>query len=306
MNRIPVGRYPAPVAPFSARGDFMPDAFTELLRYFLDNGAKGLLIAGDNAEAWSLTLDEIALMTRLAMGEAKGKPVYVSAWAITERETIERARAAADAGAYGLCVKPPHYVHSWADAPTDAIVRRFEVVAKAVPLPMMVYNSPNRTNVRITPDVLEAICDVAEVEALKDTDHDVAHHLENVLRFHDRMAVLVSGPAFMPAMLMGAGGTIGTGMDLFGADADRMFAFEDMTPEERRALQRQMFDVSRVINTTGTIPAAYKAALNMLGLPAGHLREPVPPLKPAEEAAVRDLLVRHGALDGPPARRAAS
>ena len=198
----------------------------------------------------------------------------MSAWAITERETIERARAAANAGAYGLCVKPPHYVHSWADAPTSAIVRRFEVVAKAVPLPMMVYNSPNRTNVRITPDVLEAICGVAQVEALKDTDHDAGHQLENVLRFHDRMAVLVSGPAFMPAMLMGARGTIGTGMDLF-ADADRMFDFVEMTPEERRALQRKMFDVSRVINTTGTIPAAYKAAFNMLGLPGGCLREPV-------------------------------
>ncbi len=305
MTTIPVGRYPAPVAPFSAKGDFMPDAFTELLRYFLDNGAKGLLIAGDNAEAWSLSLDEIAQMTRLAMNEAQGKPVYVSAWAITERETIERARAAAEAGAYGLCVKPPHYVHSWADAPADAIVRRFEVVAKAVPLPMMVYNSPNRTNVSITPDVLETICGVAEVEALKDTNHDAGHQLENVLRFYDRMAVLVSGPAFMPAMLMGAGGTIGTGMDLF-SDADRMFDFAAMTPGECRALQRKIFDVSRVINTTGTIPAAYKAAFNMLGLPGGHLREPVPALTPAEEAAVRDLLMRYGALDGAAVRRASS
>ncbi|MDP6367492.1 MAG: dihydrodipicolinate synthase family protein [Nitrospinota bacterium] len=305
MTTIPVGRYPAPVAPFSAQGDFMPDAFTELLRYFIDNGAKGLLIAGDNAEAWSLSPDEIAQMTRLAMDAAQGKPVYVSAWAITERETVERARAAADAGAYGLCVKPPHYIHSWADAPADAIVRRFEVVAKAVPLPMMVYNSPNRTNVSITPDVLESICGVAEVEALKDTNHDAGHLLENVLRFHDRMAVLVSGPAFIPAMMMGAGGTIGTGMDLF-ADADRMFDFAEMTPEESRALQRKIFDVSRVINTTGTIPAAYKAAFNMLGLPGGHLREPVPALTPAEEAAVRDLLMRYGALDGVAVRRVSS
>jgi dihydrodipicolinate synthase/N-acetylneuraminate lyase len=143
------------------------------------------------------------------------------------------------------------------------------------------------------------------VEALKDTNHDAGHQLENVLRFHDRMAVLVSGPAFMPAMLMGAGGTIGTGMDLF-ADADRMFAFADMTPADRRALQRKIFDVSRVINTTGTIPAAYKAAFNMLGLPGGHLREPVPALTPAEEAAVRDLLVRYGAIDGAAAEGATS
>ena len=99
----------------------------------------------------------------------------------------------ADASAYSPCVKPPHYVHSWVDALTPAIVRRFEVVAKEAPLPM----------------------------------------------------------------LIGAGGGI------------------------------------------GTIPAAYyKAAFNMLGLPGGHLRELVPSLTPADEAAVCDLLVRYGALDG--------
>jgi dihydrodipicolinate synthase/N-acetylneuraminate lyase len=306
MTKIPFGRYPAPVAPFSEKGDFMPDAFTEILRYYLDNGAKGFLIAGDNAEAWALSLKEIAQMTEIATREAEGRPVFVGAWAISERETIERAEAAANAGAYGLCVKPPHYIHSWADAAKEDIVRRFEVVAKAVPLPMMVYNSPNRTNVVITPEALEAICDVCEVEALKDTNHDAKHQLENVLHFHDRMAVLVSGAAFIPAMLLGAGGTIGTGIDLFGDKADRIFEFEGMTPEERRGLQQWLFDVGRVINTTGTIPAAYKAAFNMIGLPAGYLREPLPPLRPDEEARVRDLLVRYGALEEPAAKRVAS
>ena len=44
----------------------------------------------------------------------------------------------ADASAYSPCVKPPHYVHSWVDALTPAIVRRFEVVAKEARLPMLI------------------------------------------------------------------------------------------------------------------------------------------------------------------------
>ena len=31
----------APVVPFSAKSDFIADAFSEFLRYFLDNGATG-------------------------------------------------------------------------------------------------------------------------------------------------------------------------------------------------------------------------------------------------------------------------
>lgn len=298
MRKIPVGRYPAPVAPFSQSGDFMPDAFAELLRWYIPRGAKGFLIAGDNAEHWSLTPQEIGQMTEIAMRETKGRmPVYVSAWAISERETIARAEAAAKAGAYGLCVKPQFYIHAWTGASTADIVRRFEVVGKAVPLPMMVYNSPNRTGVNITQEALAAICDVVEVEALKDTSHDTQHLIRNVLQFHDRLSVLLSESVFMTGMLLGGGGTIGTGLDLF-PNADRIFEFERMSPEERRQLQRWMTEVASVINRTGTIPAAYKAAFNMLGLPGGYLREPVPNLTPEQEAKVRDLLVRWGALAG--------
>jgi len=41
MTTVPVGLYPAPVVPFSAKSDFIADAFSEFLLYFLDNGATG-------------------------------------------------------------------------------------------------------------------------------------------------------------------------------------------------------------------------------------------------------------------------
>ena len=44
----------------------------------------------------------------------------------------------------------------------------------------------------------------------------------------------------------------------------------------------------------------------MIGLPAGYLREPLPQLRPDEEAQVRDLLVRYGALEEPAAKRVAT
>jgi len=301
MAKLPARiRISAPVTPFSQKGEFMPDAFAQIIRWHRDHGTRGFLVAGDNGEHWSLSLEELGQITAITMRETRGAlPVYVGAWAITEREAIQRAEAAANAGAYGLCVKPQPYVHTWAEAAREDVVGRFAAIARAVPLPMMVYNSPNRTGVNISHDMLHAICDVANVECLKDTNRDAGFLMQRVLQFHDRLSVLVGGGAnFYTGMLLGGGGIIGTVADLFRHNADRMFDFEKMTVEERRELLICSLEVGHAINYFGTIPAAYKAAWNMMGLPAGHLRDPLRPLTPEQEKELRQILVKWEVLDG--------
>lgn len=290
----------APVTPFAANGDFMPDAYEELVHWHLDHGAGGFLVAADNGEHWALSLKEIAQITNITMRVTGGKlPVYVGAWAITEREAIERASAAADAGAYGLCVKPQFYVHSWSPATEADVVGRFEAVAKAVPLPMMVYNSYNRTNVNISHDMLHRICDVAHAECLKDTNGDISFLIERVLRFHDKTAVLMNEGQFFMGMMIGAAGVISTVSDLFTTEANRMFDYKEMTVEERREWQLKQNELGRAVSYFGTIPAGYKAALNMMGLPAGHLRDPLRPLSPKQEEELSSLLVKWGIIEAP-------
>ena len=306
-NKLPKNiRISAPVTPFSAKGDFMADAYEEIVRWHLEHGSRGFLVAADNGEHWALSTKELAQITEITMRVTKGKvPVYVGAWAITEREAVERATAAADAGAYGLCVKPQFYVHSWAPATEEDIVGRFKAVAHAAPLPMMIYNSYNRTNVNISHEVLHKICDVTQAEVLKDTNGDANFIMERILQFSSKLCVLVSEKYFFMGMTLGAVGIIGTDLDLFGHDADRIFEYEKMSVEERQSWQLRINEIGRAINYFGTIPAAYKAAWNMMGLPAGYLRDPLHPITPDQEAELRSLMVKWGILGKPAVRRSA-
>jgi 4-hydroxy-tetrahydrodipicolinate synthase len=306
-NKLPKNiRISAPVTPFSAKGDFMADAYEEIVRWHLEHGSRGFLVAADNGEHWALSTKEIAQITKITMRVTKGKvPVYVGAWAITEHEAVERAAAAANAGAYGLCVKPQFYVHSWAPATEADIIGRFRAVAKAVPLPMMIYNSFNRTNVNISHEVLHKLCDVVQADCLKDTNGDANFIMERVLQFSNKLCVLVSEKYFYMGMVLGAGGIIGTDLDLFGHDADRIFEYENMSVDERRDWQLRINEIGRAINYFGTIPAAYKAAWNMMGLPAGHLRDPLRPIAREQEAELRSLMVKWGILEKPAVKRRA-
>jgi 4-hydroxy-tetrahydrodipicolinate synthase len=246
----------APVTPFATNGDFMADAYEELIRWHLQYGATGFLVAADNGEHWALSLKEIAQITEITMRVTGSKlPVYVGAWAITEREAIERASAAANAGAYGLCVKPQSYVHSWSPATEADIVGRFQAVGKAVPLPMMIYNSYNRTNVNISHVVLHKICDVVDAECLKDTNGDANFIMERVLQFRDKTSVLMGEGLFFMGMMLGAAGFISTVCDLFTHRANDMFGYEKMSIETRRQWQRTQNELGRAISYFGTIPA---------------------------------------------------
>lgn len=178
-----------------------------------------------------------------------------------------------------MCVKPPHYVHTWAEASRADIVGRYQAITRVVPPSMMLYNSPNR------------------VEVLKDTNPDANFLMQRVLQFGGRMPVLVRGAFFYTGMLLGAGGTIAMINDLFGHDADRMFDFEKMGVEERREFLIRELEVGHAITYLGSIPAAYKSASNMMGLPAGYLRDPLRPLTPEQETELRRVLAKWKALD---------
>lgn len=295
---------PAPPTPFSPKGDLMTDAYDEILRYYLDVvRADTLLIAGDNGEGYALTDDELRQVTETAVATVGGRiPIYVNVTRTSNRRCIERAEIAAAAGAPGisLCQPPIH------DASADKIVARYAQVAKAVPVRMMVYNLPLISHFNIDAGVLRSICDEAPVDVVKDAPPDMDHITTMLAEMGDRFPFLYGQRLTMiPALLLGSGGFVGTGPEMFGADCRKFLEVHDMTPAARFDLHYRYGLVNQaLLHTVGKSPAGLKAALAMIGLPAGVPRDHVSPLTPSEEDTLKAILIRAGILEGNLAKRA--
>ena len=310
------GFVPAVVTPFADNGDIMFDAFEEIIRWHLGWGATGLLVAGDNGEQWALSADELTALAARAMGATDGHvPVFVGCGAVTTAETVRRARAVADGGATGVAVTQQFIV---LNATKAEICARFASVAKAVDTPIMLFNTPQRSGFGITHDYLEAMLDVAPIVAVKQSDPNFAFVAQSLRQFRDRLAIFVgNGTNMLTARLMGSAGFISTGPDLLGDDIRRILEVDALGVEERLELQAR---VHLIFNTMlasvpgapvgavgpATDPAPYKAALGMIGLPAGIPRDPVRPATPEIEAHIRDVLDRLGIIARETARRAAA
>lgn len=306
------GFVPACVTPFSKSGDLMLDAFQEILEWHMSWGATGFLVCGDNGEQWAISDQELKLITETAMKTLRGRaPIFVGCLAISNNEVVKKARAVAEGGGNGVAIMQQPFV---LNATSRELCARFEAVAKAVDLPILFFNSPQRTGFSVTFEIMEDLLNVAPIVAVKQSNPNLAFALEFIRRFRDRMAVFIgNGTNMISARMMGSAGFISTGPDMLGEDIPKILNPESITIAERLELQHKLHKIFNVLlaNVPGappgsiaaaTDPAPYKSALNMLGLPAGFPREPVLPSTPEVEANIRKTLLEMGIIQREAAR----
>jgi 4-hydroxy-tetrahydrodipicolinate synthase len=284
------GFVPAVVTPFGADGGIEPEAFLRIIDHMVGIGAGAICIAGDNGESWALGAAERGRLVRLAVDRLGGRvPVLAGCSAPTLHAAIDYARAAEENGAAALLSMPPTYVLKGS---RDEIVRRFEQLGRACRLPIVAYNSPRRAGFGLGLEDIQAILDAAPVIGIKESSRDFFHHTHLIERFRDRLAVMV-GPAhyIMPGLGLGASGFIATGPELLGPDAGRLVALSRAAPSAESArLHYRLTVLYEMLMATGTWPAALKAALTLIGLPAGIPRDPVSPATPQDMDRIRSVL----------------
>lgn len=281
------GYVPAIATPFNDKGEIMEDAFVDLFEFLLSRGATCICIAGDNGESWALNATERGRLVRLAKDTAKGRvPVMMGISAPTIDASLAYVKAAEDNGADVLLSMPQTYVLKASEA---ELMARFDKVSAATNLPLVLYNSPRRMGFSLTIDQTERLLDNHNVIGIKESQRDFFYHTHLLKRLGHRMSVM-TGPChyILPAFALGAKGFIATGPEFTAARPSDMAAIGAGTPDDTyRDTHYQLTVLYELLMGTGTWPAAFKAALNLIGQPAGVPRDPVLPLTDADTDKIK-------------------
>lgn len=148
---IEPGIYPAAVSPFDAKGAVDMLGVAKLLAWFESNGCRGAVLAGTNGEGPSLSPVEKRDLLRDAM-PLKGKLDLILGIATSSSdEAIWLCKQAHSSGAKAVLLMAPYYFR---DASERGIAGWFELVMSRSPLPVIVYNFPQRTGFTISPELL--------------------------------------------------------------------------------------------------------------------------------------------------------
>lgn len=269
---------------------------SKLCRYLLSHGSDGLVVCGTTGEGAVLTTDE-----RLGLWDACLESVGDRAcvWAATgtydTAATVRLSRLAAKRGVHGLLVVTPYYNKP----PQEALYAHFARVAEATDLPLMLYNVPSRTGVNMTAETtLRLAHDIPSVQAIKEAHGDMGQVADILTGRPAGFRVLSGDDASTFAMAaLGADGVVSVASHLVGGAIGAMIAALGAGDLRRAArLHLETLPVVRALFAT-TSPILLKAALGLLGLPAGRPRMPLVAADDAQVRALRAVMVRTGLLD---------
>jgi 4-hydroxy-tetrahydrodipicolinate synthase len=288
----PFGRVlTAMVTPFTASGDLDLDGAQRLAAHLVDLGNDGLVISGTTGESPTTSDAEKADLLR-AVVEAVGDRAHVLAGVGTfdTRHTVESAQVAEKTGAAGLLVVTPYY----SKPPQAGLLAHFRAAADATGLPVMLYDIPGRTGTAIEHDTLLRLAEHPRIVANKDAKADV-FAAQRVLAATDLAYYSGDDALTLPLLSVGAVGVVSVTGHL-AADRHREMVDAYLAGDVVRA--RQVSDatlpltVGIMTRTQGVIMT--KAALGLLGLPAGPVRPPLVDATPEQVDVLRADLAAGG------------
>ncbi len=290
------GIFPPIPTPFEEGGEIALGALVANLERWNQHDLAGYVVLGSNGEAPYVTEEEKVLVWRTArQAIAPGRLMIAGTGCESTRQTISLTNRAAQAGADAALVVTPHYFGPKMTG--DSLVRHYEAVADASPIPILIYNVPKFTGVNMDAASIARASQHPNIIGEKDTSGNITQLAETVRLAHPGFQVLAGSAGFVLAGLVV--GAVGGILALANIAPERALdiyrLFREGSLAQAAELQRRMIPVNTAVTAAHGI-AGLKAALDMLGYYGGPVRSPLLDLTEGERNTLRQLLVKGGIL----------
>ena len=284
----------AMVTPFTPSGEVDYDAARALAVSLVDDGADLILLSGTTGESPTTHTPEKQKLIRQVKDALAGRAmVMAGAGSNDTAHAVRIGVASQEAGAEGLLINAPYY-----NRPSqEGVYRHINAVVEATDLPVMVYDIPGRTGVKITEETLARLAENPRVKAVKDATGDVE---QGFRRMESTGLEYYSGDDGLNFAWLthGASGVISVAAH---ADAHSWRQMIDAVDAgdlaSARTLARSLRPLVHAMMGGGQGAVMAKEALHLQGrLPSPALRLPLVRAEEAEVAALREVLAASGLL----------
>jgi 4-hydroxy-tetrahydrodipicolinate synthase len=272
--------------------------------YQIAHGVHGLTVFGSTGGMGSFSESERQRVIEVAAKHIDGRVRFLpGTGSITTAEAVRLSQFAEAAGADGVLVVPINY---W--KPTDnELYGHYEAIAKAVKIPLGIYNNPGTTGVDIKPALVARIARIDNVGFIKESSGDMSRISAIRQLTSYQISVLNGNDACTPeAIAAGVEGWFAGSANFMPERCVELFrlGYEKKDIDAMRELFQPMFPLCDYMGVKGYIRVAHTAC-DLLGRPMGPPRRPLRMLEPADRAVLAGLLEKAGLMDGTRARTAA-
>ena len=269
------GVLPALITPFTEDGAGVDaDALAAIVDRLVGAGAAGLVPGGSTGEFTTLTHAERREVIEVTVEAAAGRvPVVAGTGALSTRDTIELSVHAERAGAAAVMVVPPFYeALGWRE-----LLAHYSAVARSIAIPIMYYNLPSASGVKLDTDQLRELRRVARVTSLKDTGGDAVAATELIQAGEDGPTLLNGWDTLtFAALAAGARAVVWGTASILPEQcvALHRLLIDDIDLPAARELWARLWPLCHFLESR-SYSAAVKAACALVGDTTGPVRAPL-------------------------------
>ncbi len=186
LNERLRGSFTALITPFK-NGKVDEKAFQKFVEWQIAEGTSGLVPVGTTGESPTLSHAEHKRVVELCIEVAGGRvPVIAGAGSNSTDEAIDFTRHAKKVGADAVLTVCPYY-----NRPTqEGMFLHYQAIAKAVDIPIIVYNVPGRTITDISVDTLARLVKLPQIVGIKDATANMNRASQQRARLGEKFIML--------------------------------------------------------------------------------------------------------------------
>ena len=249
------------------------DRLNQHIDRMINAGIHGLVPGGSTGEFTVMTMAERQQLLELVVKHTAGRiPVVAGIGTLSSADNITLAAHAAATGATALMVVPPFY-----EAPDYDTVKILlkEISAAADGLPIMYYNIPSATGVKLSPAQLAGLRDCG-VSYLKDTSGDGPALTELLFGLDDQITAFNGWDTLtFYGLAAGAKGSVWGASNIIPELSVQLWETLAVQKDLQKAreLWRVIFPVCKFLESYH-YPSAVKTGMELLGWKTGGMRRP--------------------------------
>jgi 4-hydroxy-tetrahydrodipicolinate synthase len=264
------------------------EEFATLINWHIDHKTDAIIVIGTTGESPVLSLDEKKLIIKSAVEFAGGRiPIIANTGTNNTAQSIELSLYAQSVGVNGLLLVSPYY-----NKPTQrGLIAHFTAIAKAVNLPIILYNVPSRCGVNIQAETVVELSKISNIVGVKEASGNLDQIREIINGTGEEFAVYSGNDdQIFDVLALGGDGVISVSANLIPqtiAELCSLYLGGKVT--EASALSDHLSLLHKVLFIESN-PVPIKAAMNTCGHDVGHTRLPLVDLEEEHRVILMEAL----------------
>ncbi len=277
------------ITPFKKDKSIDFDALAKLVEYQIKSGADYLVVLGTTAETPALSAQEKADLKRFIADRVAGRvPLVIGCGGNNTAAVVEEVKTL-DTNDFGAVLSVVPYYNKPSQ---EGIYQHYSAIAKASPLPIILYNVPGRTGVNMSAETtLRLAADHPNIIGIKEASGNISQMDEIIKHKHPEFLVISGDDGItFPLITLGAAGVISVIGNAFPREFSKMVRLAlEGEYDAARAIHHRFTDLFSLLFVDGN-PAGVKCLLHAMGFIENELRLPLVPTRTTTYEKIRQVL----------------